>query len=144
MAWQENSPSRDILQVFYYFAWMPLSLWGKIIPFSGLSAPEERKWPQRLFCFESHPCPEPWAVSGASSLLQTASAGRQSPVLPSWQSQTYLQGCSPAMQEAMAKALACGQEASTVLRPLLADSKDMSRKSSEKVRNDSSEDVDPR
>lgn len=48
------------------------------------------------------------------------------------------------MQEAMAKALACGQEASTVLRPLLADSKDMSRKSSEKVRNDSSEDVDPR
>lgn len=34
------------------------------------------------------------------------------------------------MQEATAKGLACGQEASTILRPLLANSKDISRKAS--------------
>lgn len=118
----------------YYFAWMPLSLWDKITTFSGLSAPEERKWSQCLPCSESHPCPEPWTASQMPpTCLQTASAGRPSPVLSSWQSQIYLEGCSPAMQEAMAKALACGQEASIVLRPLLADSKDTSRKSSEKL-----------
>lgn len=46
---------------------------------------------------------------------------------------TCLEGCSPAMQEAMVRGLACGQEARTVLRPPLADSKDISRKLSRKL-----------
>lgn len=80
----------------------------------------------------------PWALgflADASSLpADHLQQDRPRPVLPSWQSQTYLQGCSPAMQEAMAKAWACGQVASTVLRPLLADTKDMSRKPNKKCK----------
>lgn len=42
-----------------------------------------------------------------------------------------MKGCSPAIQEV--KGLACGQEASTVLRTPLADVKDVSRKSNRKL-----------
>lgn len=116
---------------FYYFSWMPMSLWDKTITFSGLSAHEERNWPQCLFCFKSQPCPEPWAASQMPPSLPADRLHRQAGSCSiQLAEQTYLQGCSTAMQEAMAKALACGQEASTVLRPLLADSKDMSTKSS--------------
>lgn len=45
-----------------------------------------------------------------------------------------LEGCSPVMQEAMVKGLACGQEASRVLRPPLAESKEILKKSSSKLK----------